>query len=160
MKIQTFSFQYELVEKQDELTNDETFLLEKALQLVRKAYAPYSEFHVAAALLLENGETVVGNNQENMAYPSGLCAERVALFYAKAHFPEVPIVGMVIIAESEKFPPQEPVTPCGACRQVMIEYEMLQKKPYWILLWDAKKNKGYHIHQASHLLPFYFKLNI
>ncbi len=105
------------------LSTVEAKLLKQAAQAASKAYAPYSRFRVGAAVLLENGIIVTGNNQENAAYPSGLCAERVALFYASSAFPEIPVKAIAVTAISDKSIINEPIAPCGACRQVMAEYE-------------------------------------
>lgn len=157
MKKITATFEYEMVNRSD-LTHDETVLVQHAVEASQRAYAPYSEFFVGAAVLLNNGEIVTGNNQENMAFPSGLCAERVALFYARSQFPEANILAIAVVAQSFKYEQNNPVSPCGACRQVMIEYELLQQQPYKILLWDPKHETGYRIPSASMLLPLNFKL--
>ena len=101
-------------------------LLKKAAEARKKAYAPYSNFLVGAALELESGKIVSGNNQENASYPSGLCAERTAIYYAGAEFPDQNIVRMAIVAGSNKNPTTEPIPPCGACRQTLSEYEVKQ----------------------------------
>ncbi len=102
---------------------DDKLLLEKAEEAVHKAYAPYSEFKVGAALRLANGAVIQGNNQENAAYPSGLCAERVALFYASAQFPSIAVEAIAITVNSPNGLLETPIPPCGACRQVMAETE-------------------------------------
>ena len=99
-------------------------LVEKAMEAAGNAYAPYSKYQVGAAVLLENGKIYTGNNQENAAYPSGMCAERVAIFYAGAQNPDVPVVSIAIAAYSEGKFQEEPVTPCGGCRQVLYEKEL------------------------------------
>ncbi|TND02598.1 MAG: cdd [Bacteroidetes bacterium] len=104
-------------------------LLAEARKAAEKAYAPYSEFHVGAALLLENGTVVTGNNQENAAYPSGLCAERVAVFAAGAQFPDIPAQAIAISCKTPHFSIDTPLSPCGACRQVLAEYESRHKQP-------------------------------
>lgn len=104
-------------------------LMFKAIELREQAYAPYSKFKVGAALLLENGEVVSGNNQENAAYPSGLCAERVAIFHAGAHYPNQQILKLAVTATSENAKVETPVPPCGACRQAIAQYEIKQKAP-------------------------------
>lgn len=104
-------------------------LMECAIKARDKAYSPYSNFNVGAAILLDNGTIVTGNNQENAAYPSGLCAERVAIFYAGAQYPDAKIVSMAITATSKNKPVTEPIPPCGACRQSMAEYEIKQQQP-------------------------------
>jgi cytidine deaminase len=119
-----------------ELPEKDRNLLMAAKKAAESAYAPYSNFHVGAAVLLENGVVVSGNNQENAAYPSGLCAERVAMFYAGAQYPGVPVKAVAITAFSPDFKITEPVGPCGACRQSMVEYENRYKTNIRVLLMD------------------------
>jgi cytidine deaminase len=107
----------------DELNEADHSLLEAARKAIKSAYAPYSAYHVGAAVLLDNGEIVTGNNQENVAYPSGICAERVALFYASSQYPDIPVKAIAISARAKGFKVNSPVTPCGSCRQVMVETE-------------------------------------
>ncbi|NLP56815.1 cytidine deaminase [Lutibacter sp. B1] len=102
-------------------------LMNKAIEAKQKAYAPYSKFTVGAALLLENGKIIIGNNQENAAYPSGICAERVAIWKASSDFPDIKILKLAISASSSSQIVKEPVAPCGACRQTLSEYEIKQK---------------------------------
>ena len=118
----------------NELDISEQELIEKAKNAYSNAYAPYSGFLVGASVLLENGEIINGSNQENAAYPSGLCAERVALFYAGAKYPEVPIKTIAISAKSKTFEIDDVVSPCGACRQVMAEYQQKQGQDIRLLL--------------------------
>jgi len=125
-----------------------------AKEAAGKAYAPYSNYKVGAAVLLENGEIFTGNNQENAAYPSGLCAERVAIFYAGAQHPEVPVVSIAIAAFTEGAFQAEPVPPCGACRQVLYEKEAEGGKPMEIILFG--QNKVQVLRSASDLLPIPF----
>jgi len=121
----------------DELpVNDQNLLLE-ARRITGQAYAPYSGFHVGAAVLLENGLIVSGNNQENSAYPSGLCAERVALFYANANYPDSGVKTIAISAAKNDVLVNEPVKPCGSCRQALAETEVRFKTPIRIIL-DGK----------------------
>ncbi len=101
----------------------------KAQEARERAYAPYSRFKVGAALAMANGTVVTGNNQENAAFPSGLCAERVAIFSAGAQFPDQPITAMALTARSLSQELQSPTPPCGACRQAIAEYELKQKQP-------------------------------
>jgi len=110
----------------NELPNEALSLMQKAIEARGKAYAPYSKFYVGAALLLDNGEVITGNNQENASYPSGLCAERVAIFYAGSQYPEATIHSMAISAKSLHSKITKAVPPCGACRQVLAEYEVKQ----------------------------------
>lgn len=117
-----------------ELSPDEQSLLLEARRITSLAYAPYSGFHVGAAILLGNGQIVTGNNQENSAYPSGLCAERVALFYANANFPESAVKTIAISAAKNGALVNEPVKPCGSCRQTLAETEVRFEKPIRIIL--------------------------
>lgn len=138
----------------EELTQEERQLIEAAREIAGKAYAPYSRFQVGAALLLENGEVVSGSNQENAAYPSGLCAERVALFWAGTHYPDIPIKAMAIAALKNGEPAANIAAPCGACRQVISESTHRNKTPFPLLL--AGKNEVLKIANANDLLPLSF----
>jgi len=107
----------------EELMAGDRELLDMAVKACDSSYSPYSSFRVGAAARLANGQFLSGSNQENAAYPSGLCAERVVLFYAQAQFPDVPVEAIAIYALSDDFKLDKPVTPCGSCRQVMAEHE-------------------------------------
>jgi cytidine deaminase len=111
----------------EELPKTSKLLMDKAIEAKKTAYAPYSKFKVGAALLLENGNIVTGNNQENAAYPSGICAERVAIWKASSEFPNQKIIELAITASSSSQITKEPIAPCGACRQTLSEYEINQK---------------------------------
>jgi cytidine deaminase len=126
IKIESTFTIYDTIE---ELTISAQKLLNKASEAREKAYAPYSQFLVGAALELENGVIILGNNQENASYPSGLCAERTAIYYAAAEFPNQKILRMAIVAGSTKNPTAKPIPPCSACRQALSEYEVKQSKP-------------------------------
>lgn len=130
-EIRSIVLEYDRLE---ELPEEDRHLLEQARQASAMAYAPYSGFKVGAALLLENGTVITGNNQENAAFPSGLCAERVALFHAAAQYPDVPIRTLAIVATRKGEYTSEPVSPCGSCRQVMIESESRHNKSFRIIL--------------------------
>lgn len=117
-----------------ELSGEDLSLLKEAKEAVHTSYAPYSKFHVGCALLLKNGKIVKGSNQENIAYPSGLCAERVAIFHAGATYPDVPVVAMAITVKALNFVVNEPVMSCGACLQSMSEYELKFNQPIRIIL--------------------------
>jgi cytidine deaminase len=139
-----------------ELPAIEQDLMLKAIEVRKNAYAPYSKFRVGAAILLDNGEIVVGSNQENAAYPSGLCAERVAIYYAGAIYPEAIILKMAITAASDNNKTTTPVPPCGACRQSIAEYETRQETPIEIYFMGETGS----IHQSAslkNLLPFMFE---
>ena len=111
----------------DELPKSTNLLMNKAIEAKNKAYAPYSKFKVGTAILLDNGKIVTGSNQENAAYPSGICAERVAIWKASADYPTQKILELAITASSSSQITSEPVAPCGACRQSLYEYEVRQK---------------------------------
>lgn len=129
-----FSFEITVYHGINELESTDALLLEKSIDARKNAYAPYSNFQVGAAVLLENGEIVTGSNQENASYPSGLCAERVAVFYAGAKFPGIKIEKIAISAASSKHKVDTPAAPCGNCRQAISEYEFKQKKHIKLLL--------------------------
>ncbi|MGX1929897.1 cytidine deaminase [Flagellimonas sp. 2504JD4-2] len=134
MEKKQIGFELTIYEHTHELSQIEQKLLHEAEVARESAYSPYSNFKVGAAVLLENGEIVIGNNQENSSYPSGLCAERVAVFQAGARFPGVVIKTIAISATSENYVVDKPAGPCGNCRQSIIEYEQKQQSPISILL--------------------------
>ncbi|MAX78876.1 MAG: cytidine deaminase [Crocinitomicaceae bacterium] len=139
-----------------ELPEEYKKLLQQAENALENAYAPYSMFRVGASVLLENGEVIIGNNQENAAYPSGLCAERVALFAAKAQYPDVAIKALAVTARSNtKELLQSPVTPCGSCRQVMAEYEKYNAYNFPVIL-GGSEDVVWVVPNASDLLPLTF----
>ena len=117
----------------EELPKEDAELMRLAHEATKNSYAPYSKFHVGAAVRLANGKIVTGNNIENAAYPSGLCAERVTMFAAMAQYPGVPFEALALSAHSDTKTIDEPVAPCGACRQVMVEVEQLSKQPLRVL---------------------------
>jgi len=123
MDIKQISIRVEEFNSIKELDKADGKLLEQAILASETSYSPYSTFQVGAAVLMSNGMVIRGNNQENAAYPSGLCAERVALFFAQAQYPDIAIDSIAIFAMSKDFKLDKPVTPCGSCRQVMAEYE-------------------------------------
>lgn len=127
MKKVEIKIQITVFDSIDELSNTVKDLMYKAIEVKNTAYAPYSKFKVGAALLLEDGTIVTGNNQENAAYPSGICAERVAVWKASSDFPNHKILKLAISASSSSQITKEPVAPCGACRQTLSEYELKQK---------------------------------
>ncbi|MFH0892902.1 MAG: cytidine deaminase [Bacteroidota bacterium] len=142
-----------------ELDPDFASLLHAAKRAAKDAYAPYSEFQVGCAVWLDNNVIVQGNNQENIAFPSGMCAERVALFSAKANFPKAKIKAIAITAESHGKPASVPIYPCGSCRQVIAEYESLQKKPITILL-SGTNDKIIVAPSSETFLPFQFNASL
>ncbi len=143
------------VAEEHELSDADRQLLTLAKEATRTSYAPYSRFCVGAALRLENGEAVCGSNQENAAYPSGTCAERCTMFYANARYPDTPPTVLAIAARGEngEFTPF-PVTPCGACRQVLLESEIRYGSPIRLLLYGSRE--VWMIDSVSLLLPFRF----
>ena len=139
----------------DELSAEEKHLVELAIEATSRSYAPYSKFHVGAAVRLDNGVVIIGCNQENAAYPSGLCAERTALFAAGAQYPDVPVRMLAIAARGTHGELEdEPVPPCGSCRQVMIESETRANAPMRILLYGKKY--VYVIDGIRKLMPLTF----
>ena len=139
----------------DELPKDVISLMKKASEARDKSYSPYSNFSVGTAILLENDEVITGSNQENASYPSGLCAERTAIFYAGAQFPDVKIKRMAIIAGSKLKTTDTPIPPCGACRQSIAEYEVKQDAPIEIY-YMGEKGKVVQSHSLENLLPLVF----
>ena len=148
-------FQIIEIEDLEELSPEEQKLIEHSRKMTNNAYAPYSRFFVGAAILLENGEIIMGSNQENAAYPSGLCAERVAIFSASANFPGMKIKAIAVSARSHKNKLDYPVSPCGACRQVLLEYEFNQKESIKLLL-SGTSGKIYMVEKVRDLLPLSF----
>ena len=144
--------------KFEELTPEEKQLVEEARQATYRSYSPYSRFSVGASVLLANGVILSGSNQENAAYPSGLCAERTVLFFANSQHPNQPITMMAIAARSEKGFTEIPITPCGACRQVLAETEKRFEYPIRILLYG--ETETIIIDGVKNLLPFLFDEDI
>lgn len=138
-----------------ELPIDVISLMENAIEIRKTAYAPYSHFRVGVALELDNNEIVLGTNQENAAYPSGLCAERVAIFSAGALYPNAKITRMVISATSDQNPTLTPIPPCGACRQSISEYEIKQNQPIQIYFM-GESGCVYKSDSLKNLLPLLF----
>ena len=142
----------------DELPGQRKSLVEKAMESSKDAWAPYSGFRGGAALELANGIIVTGNNQENMAYPAGLCAERVAMFYAGARYPGVPVLRLAIIAYADGKYTDSPVYPCGECRQVLLEYENRQGQEIEVLMCSDHEIKM--VKKISDLLPLPFNYHL
>lgn len=138
----------------DELTPTDKSLIDAAKEATGRSYAPYSHFSVGAAALLANGIVVTGTNQENAAYPSGLCAERTTLFYANSQHPDQAVLTLAIAARTEKDFIDMPIPPCGSCRQVILETEKRYKQPIRILLYG--KQCIYEVHSIRDLLPLSF----
>ena len=142
-----------MISSYTELSEEEKRLIDLAKSSSKNAYAPYSQFKVGSAVLLENGEMIAGNNQENIAYPSGMCAERVALYYANATFPDVKVKSIAIAAYFDG-DYVERVSPCGSCRQALQEAENRYKSPIRMLLYG--KNEVYIVESVKDLIPLSF----
>ncbi len=138
----------------EELPEADQTLVAAAMGATSRSYAPYSNFAVGAAALLANGTLITGTNQENAAYPSGLCAERTALFYANSQYPDQPITTLAVAARTENDFIDMPIPPCGACRQVILETEKRYKQPIRILLYG--KEAIYEMKSVTDLLPLSF----
>jgi cytidine deaminase len=150
--------QLTVFESIDELSVDLQSLMHQAIEIRKKAYAPYSKFRVGTAILLENNKVILGSNQENAAYPSGLCAERVAIYHAGANYPGVKILKMAISATADATPNTTPIPPCGSCRQSIAEFETNQQSP--IEIYFMGENGAIHKSDSlKNLLPFMFDKN-
>ena len=154
MKHKNLVIEYEEYLDKEELSKEDALLLERAAIAAKGAYAPYSNFNVGAALLLSNGEIITANNQENAAYPSGLCAERVAIFYAHAKYPDASIKSVAVTAAVNGKPCDTPTYPCGACRQVMAESEKRAGAPIRVVIGGEKLTQV--VESVSSLIPFVF----
>ena len=155
MKTITLESTLDVFENFEELSNDVKSLMEQAKEARLKAYAPYSNFLVGTAILMDNGEIFTGSNQENASYPSGLCAERTAIFYAGAQMPKAKIIRMAIIAGSKMNKTTSPIPPCGACRQSIAEYEVKQNAPIEIYFM-GETGKVMKSDSLANLLPLMF----
>ncbi len=153
-KIKIFS-EITVYENVNELPTDVQQLMQDAVAIREKAYAPYSHFRVGAALLLDNDVVVTGNNQENAAYPSGMCAERVAIWAAGSQYPDNKVLKMAITARSEMHKLDQPIPPCGACRQAIAEYEVKQDK-FIEIYFMGEIGKVYKSDSLHDLLPLIF----
>jgi len=142
-----------------ELSQDIQNLMSEAIEARNNAYAPYSNFNVGAAILLDNTKVVIGNNQENAAYPSGLCAERTAIYYAGAKYPKAKILKMALTASSQNQITDKPIPPCGACRQAIAEYEIKQEQPIEIYFMGAQ-GKVVKSNSLANLLPLLFESSV
>lgn len=139
----------------EELSRDDRELVDTACEATRRSYAPYSHFSVGAAARLADKTIVSGSNQENAAYPSGLCAERTTLFYANSRYPDQAVDTLAVAARNERGEfLEDPIPPCGACRQVMMETEKRFKRPMRILLFGKKGI--YELEGMGALLPLSF----
>jgi cytidine deaminase len=147
-------FEYIEVNQLDTLDDKDIKLIEKAKEASKTAYAPYSKFHVGAAVLLNNGEIILGSNQENAAYPSGICAERTALYYAGSQYPEVAVKSIAITAYTKEDFVRLPISPCGSCRQVIIEAQQRHDNKIKIIMYGKEMTRI--VENAYDLLPFPF----
>ncbi len=154
MKTQKITITVQIFESEKELSSEYCNLVEVAKQNIEHAYAPYSEFQVSASVLLDNGKIFSGTNQENIAYPSGLCAERVAMFFANSAYPNVPVKAIAICAKNKNGFLKTPIKPCGACRQVLLESEQRYKKDIDVILYGTEHIEL--IENVKQLLPLQF----
>lgn len=138
----------------EELTEEDRQLVDAAKEATNRSYVPYSHFRVGAAARLVDGSVITGNNQENAAYPSGLCAERTTLFYAGAQYPELAVDALAIAARTEDEFLKAPIPPCGGCRQVMLETEKRSNHPLRVILYGTKEI--YVLRGVDTLLPLSF----
>ena len=155
MNKQVYNFSFEVYDSIEELSQTDALLVTEARKVTANAYAPYSHFNVGAIAQLKNGQAVTGTNQENAAYPVGICAERVLLSTAATLFPNVAINTMAISYDNKNGKSNHPISPCGICRQTLLEYEERVKQPIRIIL-SGLEGKIYIINKASQLLPLSF----
>lgn len=155
MNHQQYQFEFEVYASADELNEQDAALLEQAKQATTLAYAPYSHFNVGAVARLSNGAVITGTNQENASFPVGICAERVLLSNAAMLHPNVPIESMAISYDNTKGHSNHPISPCGICRQSLLEYELRVQKPVRLIL-GGLSGSVYVIPRAGSLLPLSF----
>ena len=151
---QRLTIDYQEFDSPEQMSAEDQALIAAAYEAKQGSYSPYSHFQVGAALLLEDGTVVKGANQENVAYPSGLCAERTAMFAAGANYPDVPFKTLAIVASDHGVTCVYPASPCGSCRQVMAEYQKKYGKPFSIILVGSKRIRKFAC--VDDLLPFIF----
>lgn len=155
MKSLNITCNLEVYDSCEELSQEVQDLMDQAIEARDKAYAPYSKFKVGAAVLLDNGQIITGSNQENASYPSGLCAERTAIFYAGAMYPEAKFLKIALSAKSLNHRVITPIPPCGSCRQAIAEYEVKQDSPIEIFFM-GETGKVVKSHSLKELLPLIF----
>ncbi|HMC98718.1 MAG TPA: cytidine deaminase [Ferruginibacter sp.] len=155
MNKEEYRFSFEVYDSIEDLNDQDAWLLNKARAVTGSAYAPYSKFNVGAVAKLANGEIVAGTNQENASYPVGLCAERVLLASASTLFPKVPIDALAISYHNINGESNHPISPCGMCRQYLVEYEERVKQPIRLIL-SGMEGKVYVIEKSTNLLPLSF----
>lgn len=154
MKTVKLEINYEEYSSLEEMNAEDQELVKAAIEAQKTSYAPYSTFNVGAAVRLEDGTIVKGSNQENSAYPSGLCAERTAMFSAHATYPGKAMLGLAIVGGFNQTLSDGPCAPCGSCRQVMAEYQTLYNRPMSIIMFGAKKALKFE--KVDDILPFIF----
>ncbi|MFT3823565.1 MAG: cytidine deaminase [Chitinophagaceae bacterium] len=155
MKKNEYSFSYEVYDSIDDLEKNDALLLDKARKVTEQAYAPYSHFKVGAVAKMKNGEMVAGANQENASFPAGLCAERVLLGAASSLYPGMPIDTIAISYNPENGDSDQPISPCGICRQSLQEFETRVEHPVRLIL-AGMEGKVFIIPDANMLLPLAF----
>ena len=154
-KKEAYQFTYEVYDSVDELSKEDAWLVNEAREVTSAAYAPYSNFNVGAVAKMANGEIVAGTNQENASYPVGICAERVLLSSAATLYPNVPVDTIAISYNNNNGESSHPISPCGMCRQSLVEYEERMKQPIRLLL-SGMEGKVFIIQKANMLLPLSF----
>jgi len=155
MKKEEHRFAYDVYNSVDELSDADAWLVKEARKATATAYAPYSNFNVAAVARLTNGQVVTGTNQENASYPVGICAERVLLGSAASLYPNIPIESMAISYHNNNGISSHPISPCGMCRQSLVEYEERLKQPIRLIL-SGLDGKVIIVEKADSLLPLSF----
>ena len=155
MNQEEYNFSFEVYNSIEELSPEDAVLVKQARKITANAYAPYSNFNVGAIAQLKNGQTVIGTNQENAAYPVGICAERVLLSAAATLFPNIAIDSIAISYDNKNGESNHPISPCGICRQTLLEYEERVKQPIRLIL-SGLEGKIYIIKKVSQLLPLSF----
>ena len=155
METRRIEINYTEYTNKSEMRAEEAALLARAEEMTASSYAPYSNFHVGAAVLMSNGEVFGGSNQENAAFPSGLCAERTAIYYASAQCPDEAVVAVAIAAEYKGEPTEEVPSPCGACRQAMAQYETKSGRPIKVIL--GSRDRVLVFSSVADLLPLSFR---
>jgi len=154
MKTINITSEVTIYENLTELLPEDQELIQSAIEATKRSYAPYSNFSVGAAVRLKDGQIITGTNQENAAYPSGICAERTTLFYAGSQYPQTPVTTLAIAAHNGKELTEQPISPYGACRQVILEAEERHKQRIRIILYGTKGI--YSVETVKDLLPFSF----
>jgi cytidine deaminase len=155
MPQEKYEFSYDVFDSIDELNKEDAWLLNEAKEVTQDAYAPYSRFHVGAVAKLSNGNIVVGTNQENASYPVGICAERVLLGSAATLYPGVSIDTIAVSYDGDDIKSDHPISPCGMCRQSLLEYEERTKQPIRLVL-AGQKGRVFLLSSSRLLLPFAF----